>query len=91
MTGGIGFVSTGKSNDRRNRGLLKHTDSVMSRKDGPHKGSDMKPKIRKVSEGELKAFKEKFHAQQKRDKIKMIVISVVVTSVVILTLYWMIY
>jgi len=87
MTGGIGFVSTGKDTYRKNRGFLKHTDKVKSRKTGPHHGTDLKLKFKNPTKEELDDFKIKFHAKRKRENKKLVVLTIIISSITIGILY----
>ena len=87
MTGGIGFVSTGKSNNRRNLGFLKHTSKVKSKNAGAHEGSDTKLKFKQGTKKEVAQFMEKFELKRKKELRLKIILGTIITLIVTSLLY----
>jgi len=87
MSGGIGFVTAGKNSSIKNRGFLKHTDKVMSRKPVNTKSSVGKFSFKKTSKKDLDRFKKKFKSEQKRELRKQIIIGVLLLVIIFYFLY----
>ncbi|MEN8249257.1 MAG: hypothetical protein ABFS32_10025 [Bacteroidota bacterium] len=82
MTGGIGFVSTGKDNDRKNRSYLRHTKEVKAKGKGPRYGTNRKLLFRKRSKRDIAKFLVKFRRQQRKLYLKQIFLLVIIIILV---------
>lgn len=91
MTGGLGFVSSGKDRSRQNRNLLKHTDRVMSKKGEAHGGKHSKPTYKKASKEEIDQLMEGFNQNQKVERRNQIVIGTIVVVIIFTLLYFLIW